>query len=67
MKENINTFLQTIIESRSILNRILLIKKHLQNIDNVLEIVNANFKNADDSIIRQHALARARLSIEYIK
>ena len=31
------------------------------------QIVNANFKNADDSIIRQHALARARLSIEYIK
>lgn len=38
MKENINNFLQTIIESRSILNRILLVKKHLQNIESVLEV-----------------------------
>jgi len=32
-----------------------------------MDIVNKNFKMADDNMIKLHAQARARMSIEYIK
>lgn len=35
--------------------------------NSMLDIVNKNFRNADDQIMRLHAQAKARGAIDYIK
>ncbi|KRX01904.1 Ribosomal protein S5 domain 2-type fold [Pseudocohnilembus persalinus] len=67
MKENINILIQSLIESRSVLTRVQLLRHHLESLEDVLEIVNNNFKVADENLIRMHAQARARMSMEYIR
>jgi len=55
------------IESQNIIQRVLLLKKNLENLQSVLEVVAKNFKLVDDSLIRMQTQTKARLSIEYIK
>lgn len=43
------------IESRSVLTRVQLLRHHLESLEDVLEIVNNNFKVADENLIRMHA------------
>lgn len=67
MKESLNVLIQSLIESKSIITRVQLIRHHLESLEDVLEIVNKNFKAADENMIRMHTQARARMSMEYIK
>lgn len=67
MRESINVLLQVLLESRRVESRILILRKHLEALEGVMDIVNKNFKIADDNMIKMHAQARARMSIEYIK
>lgn len=67
MKESITILIQSLFESKSVIERVLLLRTSLEALEGIMDIVNKNFKTADDNLIRMHTQARARLSIEYIK
>ena len=52
MKENINLLIQSILESKHIADRILFLRFNLESLNDVMELVNRNFKIADDNLIR---------------
>ncbi|KAL4480128.1 hypothetical protein ABPG74_020644 [Tetrahymena malaccensis] len=67
MKENINLLIQTTLESKNVVERVLFLRQNLESLNDVMEIVNRNFKLADDNLIRMQTQTRARLSMEYIR
>ena len=67
MKENYQEFFQIYLEQRSPLVRLFMVKKKLEELQNVLDIAGKSMKEAEDSIRKIHEVAKARLSIEYIK
>lgn len=52
MKENINHLMQTIMQSRSYGERVMLLRLNLESLNEVMELVNRHFKIADDNVIR---------------
>ena len=67
MKENYQEFFQQFLEQRSLPVRLLMVKKKLQELQKVLDIAGDSMRTAEDSIRKTHEVAKARLSIEYIR
>lgn len=67
LKDSINVVIQTILERRSIMERVVFMRKYLQQISSVLEVVNRSLFAADEALIRDYTAQRARMSIDYIK
>lgn len=67
MKESTNVLTQCMLESRSVAERVLLLRISLEELNSVMDIVSRKFKLADDNLIRMQTQARARLSMEYIR
>ena len=67
MKENYQEFFQLFLEQQSLLVRVFMVKKKLEELHKVLDIASKGMKAAEDSIRKTHEIAKARLSIEYIK
>jgi Lon-like ATP-dependent protease len=66
-KENINTFVQAYLEQKSIISRLFMVRKKLEETKGVLEIVNKSFQYADEQIWKFHEQAKARLSLDFIR
>ena len=67
MNESFNTIIQSLISSQNVIQRLMILRKTVENLEDVMEIVNKNFKQADEAMIQMHTQARAKMSIEYIK
>jgi len=67
MKENMNYLIQTILESRNIHDRVVLLRINMEALNDVMDLVSKNYKLADENQIRMQAQTRARLSMEYIR
>jgi Lon-like ATP-dependent protease len=66
-KENINIFVQAFLEQKSLISRLFMIRKKLEETKGVLEIVNKSFQYADEQIWKFHEQAKARLSLDFIR
>lgn len=66
-KENLQQFIQAFLEQRSLVSRLFMVKKKLEEIKNVLDIVNRSIQYADEQIWKFHEQAKARLSLDYIR
>lgn len=51
MKENFNSIIQSLINSQNVIQRVLILRKNLEVLEDVMDIVNKNFKSADDAMI----------------
>lgn len=67
LKEPLSLTSQIVIESRSIVTRVLFIKKQLEKICDGLDIVNRNFKIVEENIRRQEIMNRAKMCLDYIR
>lgn len=67
MKENINLLIQSVLESKNVVDRVLFLRLNLESLNDVMDLVNRNFKLADDNLIRMQTQTRAKLSMEYIR
>jgi hypothetical protein len=54
MKENFNLIIQSIINSNNVIERILILRKTLEGLEDVMDIVNKNFKSADEAMVSMH-------------
>jgi Lon-like ATP-dependent protease len=66
-KENMNNFIQTFLETETKIARVVLIKRKLEELLKIVEMVHKNLKAADDSMLRMHEQSKAKLGIELIK
>lgn len=66
-KENLQHFIQAFLEQRSLIARLFMVKKKLEEIKNVLDIVNRSIQYADEQIWKFHEQAKAKLSLDYIR
>jgi len=66
-KEGLQPFVEAFLEERSIHARMFMIKKKLEEIRNILEVVNRSVQYNDDQIWKPQENAKARLSFEYIR
>jgi len=66
-KESLQHFIQAFLEQRSIIARMFMLKKKLEEVKGVLDIVNKSIQYADEQIWKYHEQAKARLSLDYIR
>lgn len=66
-KESFPEFFQAFLEQTNPITRLFVVKKKLDDIYKVLDIMSKGMKSAEEQIRKTHEMAKARLSIEYIK
>lgn len=49
MKENMNYLIQTILESRNILERVVMLRINMEALNDVMDLVSKNYKLADEN------------------
>lgn len=67
LKDNFHEFFQMFLEQTNPITRLFIVKKKLDELFRVVDIISKSMKAAEDSIRKSHDMAKARLSIEYIK
>jgi Lon-like ATP-dependent protease len=66
-KEGLQQFIQAFLEQRSIISRMFMMKRKLEEVKSVLEIVTKSIQYADEQIWKYHEQAKAKLSLDYIR
>jgi len=66
-KEGLQHFVQAFLEQRSVISRMFMIKKKLEEVRGVLDIVSKSIQYADEQIWKYHEQAKAKLSLDYIR
>ncbi|CAD8064510.1 unnamed protein product [Paramecium sonneborni] len=67
LKMNTSNFVQQLLESQTYIDRLFILRKQLENMSGVLDLVNKHFKEADSSLLKLHQQTLAKLAIEYIR
>ncbi|CAD8166219.1 unnamed protein product [Paramecium octaurelia] len=67
LKMNTSNFVQQLLESQTYIDRLFILRKQLENISGVLDLVNKHFKEADSSLLKLHQQTLAKLATEYIR
>lgn len=67
LKESASEFIQKIFETDTYIQRLILLRKQLEAISAVMDIVQKNFKQADTQMVKMHQISMAKLATEYIK
>ena len=66
-KESLQTFVENYLEERSLIARLLMVQKKLEEVRNMLEIISRSVKLDDEQVWNSRDNAKARLSHEYIR
>ncbi|CAK81801.1 unnamed protein product (macronuclear) [Paramecium tetraurelia] len=67
LKMNTSNFVQQLLESQTYIDRLFILRKQLENMSGVLDLVNKHFKEADSSLLKLHQQTLAKLATEYIR
>ncbi|CAD8074774.1 unnamed protein product [Paramecium sonneborni] len=67
LKLNTSQFVQQLLESQSYVERLFILRKQLENMSGVLDLVNKHFKESDQSLLKLHQQTLAKLATEYIR
>ncbi|CAD8070226.1 unnamed protein product [Paramecium sonneborni] len=67
LKLNTSQFVQQLLESQSYVERLFILRKQLENMSGVLDLVNKHFKESDSSLLKLHQQTLAKLATEYIR
>ncbi|CAD8145644.1 unnamed protein product [Paramecium octaurelia] len=67
LKLNTSQFVQQLLESQTYIERLFILRKQLENMQGVLDLVNKHFKESDSSLLKLHQQTLAKLATEYIR
>ncbi|CAK68840.1 unnamed protein product (macronuclear) [Paramecium tetraurelia] len=67
LKMNTSNFVQQLLESQTYIDRLFILRKQLENMSGILDLVNKHFKEADSSLLKLHQQTLAKLATEYIR
>ncbi|CAD8067660.1 unnamed protein product [Paramecium primaurelia] len=67
LKLNTSQFVQQLLESQTYIERIFILRKQLENMSGVLDLVEKYFKESDSSLLKLHQQTLAKLATEYIR
>ncbi|CAD8076184.1 unnamed protein product [Paramecium sonneborni] len=67
LKMNTSNFVQQLLESQTYIDRLFILRKQLENMSGVLDLVNKHFKEADSSLLKLHQQTLAKLATEFIR
>ncbi|CAD8158707.1 unnamed protein product [Paramecium pentaurelia] len=67
LKLNTTQFVQQLLESQTYIERLFILRKQLENMSGVLDLVEKYFKESDSSLLKLHQQTLAKLATEYIR